>query len=127
MIGTRISWSNPKVLFTLLLVFLCGAATGVLGMKLNARQAAARAKTMRLEDKRVVLERFKRDLNLDVQQVEKMEIVLDDFMKYVHDLQVQMDETRLHGKEQMLKILNDDQKKKFEQMLSEAQGKPLLR
>jgi hypothetical protein len=127
MTGTRISWSNPKVLLTLLLVFLCGAASGALASKLAARQAAARYNLMRLENKKVVLERFKQELNLDSEQVEKIEIVLDDFMKYVHDLQVQMDETRVHGKEQILKILNDDQKKKFERLLAEAQGRPLLR
>ncbi len=49
-----------------------------------------------------------------------MEIVLDDFMKYIHDLQVQMDEIRSHGRDQILKILDDEQKKKFETVLANS-------
>lgn len=116
-----IPWSNPRLIATLVLVLLIGMATGVLTMRLRTRQSASRAGMARLENKKVALNSFKKELNLSVQQEEKIEIVLDDFMKYVHDLQVQMDETRSHGKDQILKILNDEQKKKFETLLANSQ------
>ncbi len=94
-------------------------------MRLRVRQANARTALSRLENKKDTLARFQRELDLSPQQVEKIEIVLDDFMKYVHDLQIQMDETRSHGKDQIVKILNDEQKKKFEKLLADTQGKPL--
>ncbi len=128
MVSSRIRWSNPQVLATLLLVFLCGAASGVLGTKLWTRRHAPKASaTLRLENKRDVLERFKTDLDLSQEQVEKIEIILDDFMKYVHDLQVQMDETRSFGKEQILKVLTEDQRQKFERTLAEAQTRSTFR
>ena len=94
-------------------------------MKLAARNAARERALIRLDNKKEVLARFQKDLDLNQQQVEKIEIVLDDFMKYVHDLQAQMDETRAHGKEQIRRILNDEQKKRFEKMVAELQGRPL--
>lgn len=124
---SRISWSNPRVLGTLLLVFLSGLAAGALTMKLYARRAAVARAGIATSDKKVLLERFKHELELDQAQSEKIEIVLDDFMKYVHDLQNQMDETRRHGKEQILRILNEEQRKKFEKSMAELKGRPLIR
>lgn len=94
-------------------------------MRMMARQASSRSSMARLENKKDMLARFQKELDLSPQQVEKIEIVLDDFMKYVHDLQVQMDETRSHGKDQILKILDDDQKKKFEKLLANSQPRQL--
>lgn len=89
-------------------------------MRLKSRQSSSRAAMARLENKKNVLASFKKELNLTPQQEEKMEIVLDDFMKYIHDLQVQMDEIRSHGRDQILKILDDEQKKKFETVLANS-------
>jgi Spy/CpxP family protein refolding chaperone len=124
----RISWTNPKVLTTLLLVFFCGAASGALALKTITRRMAPKASvTLRVENKKDVLARFERDLDLSRKQVEKIEIILDDFMKYVHDLQVQMDETRSYGKDQILKVLTEEQRKKFERTLAEAQTRTSFR
>src|SRR5690606_11784370 len=97
-----------------------GMACGALTMRLKSRQSSSRAAMARLENKKNVLASFKKELNLTPQQEEKMEIVLDDFMKYIHDLQVQMDEIRSHGRDQILKILDDEQKKKFETVLANS-------
>jgi uncharacterized membrane-anchored protein YhcB (DUF1043 family) len=110
-----------------MLVFLVGMATGALTMKLYARRAAHSRASIASLEKKAVLEGFKKDLQLDQHQVEKIEIVLDDFMKYVHDLQNQMDETRRYGREQILRILNEDQRKKFEKSLAEMQSRAAFR
>jgi len=124
-VTSRISWSNPRVLSTLLVVFLCGAAAGALAMKFAARQSAIKASTLlRTGNKAEILNRFQRDLELTPVQVEKIEIVLDDFMKYMSDLQMQMDDVRLHGKEQILKILDENQRRKFEKSLADLQARP---
>jgi hypothetical protein len=124
---SRVTWSHPRVLGTLLLVFLAGVTTGALAMKMAARRAAIARSGILNVDKKAALDQFKRDLNLSPTQVEKVEIILDDFMKYVHDLQNQMDETRRHGKEQILRILNEDQRKKFEKTVAELQRRGVLR
>ena len=124
---SRTTWSHPRVLGTLLLVFLAGVGTGALAMKLTARRAAIARTGIGSLDKRVALEQFKKDLNLTPTQVEKVEIILDDFMKYVQDLQNQMDETRRHGKEQIIRILDEDQRKKFEKAVAELQRRGVIR
>lgn len=124
---SRMSWSHPRVLGTLLLVFLAGFGTGALTMKLTARRAAIARSGIGSLDKKVALEQFKKDLNLNPAQVEKVEIILDDFMKYVHDLQNQMDETRRYGREQIIRILNEDQRKKFEKTVAELQKRGVFR
>lgn len=124
---SRMTWSHPRVLGTLLLVFLAGIGTGALAMKLTARRAAIARGGIGSLDKKVALDQFKKDLDLSSAQVEKIEIVLDDFMKYVHDLQNQMDETRRYGREKIVSVLNEDQRKKFEKTLAELQRRGVMR
>ena len=118
----RTSWSNPKVLAAVLLVFLCGAAFGALALRLTTR-TPSRATGPDSVAKSVA--RFQQELNLSSEQAGKLEIILDDYMKYMHDLQSQMDDVRVHGKEMVLKILNEDQRKKFEKLIADAKGRPL--
>ena len=116
----RTSWSNPKVLASLLLVFLCGAASGALVLRLTTRPVT------RLNDPEAVVKsvgRMKQELNLTPEQTGKLEIILDDYMKYMHDLQSQMDDVRVHGKEMIIKILNDEQRAKFEKLIANAKGR----
>ena len=122
MTANRTSWSNPKVLAALLLVFLCGAAFGALALRLTAR-SSGRASGPDSVAKSV--SKFQHELNLTPEQAGKLEIILDDYMKYMHDLQSQMDDVRAHGKEMVLKILNEEQRKKFEKLIADAKGRPL--
>jgi Spy/CpxP family protein refolding chaperone len=121
-----VSWTHPRILSGLLAVFLCGAVSGALAYKLFARQSAVRAAAvLKTEAKAEWLSKFRAELELTETQVEKVEIVLDDSMKYVQDLQNQMDDVRGHGKEQILKILTPKQRQQFERMLADAQLKRL--
>ena len=58
-------------------------------------------------------------------QSEQLETILDDFFTYYHTLQAQLDDVRSSGKQRILRILNDEQKKKFEQLAAEPQNKSL--
>jgi uncharacterized membrane-anchored protein YhcB (DUF1043 family) len=124
---SRVTWSHPRVLGILLLVFLAGIGTGALAMKMTARRAAIGRSMIGNLDKKAALDQFKKDLDLSPTQVEKIEIILDDFMKYVHDLQNQMDETRRYGREKIITILNEDQRKKFEKTVAELQRRGVIR
>ena len=61
------------------------------------------------------LQKLKKDLNLNPQQVKDLELVLDDFGVYYRNV-------LSDGKNRVLRILDDEQKKKFEKMLGEAMG-----
>ena len=119
----RISWSNPRVLGALLLVFLCGAAAGVMALRLLRPGRIPAITALKADNKGTILARFRKELDLTAQQAEKFEIILDDYMKYISDLQEQMDEVRMHGRSQLIKVLNEDQRRRFEKSLDDLQAK----
>ncbi len=121
-------WRNPRIALTLFLVFLAGFSAGlaVYAVAGNRWMGEAQAAPSWRDDRRqAMLERFKTELNLTPDQTQQLESVLDDYFTYYHTLQAQLDDVRSSGKERVLHILNDDQKKKFEQIMSEVQDKNL--
>lgn len=115
----RVSWQNPQVLLTILTIFLLGATFGALAVKFGMRDVVAPAPYMRSGDKKVIFEKFQRDLQLTPEQSAQLEIVLDDFTMLIQNLQVQMDEVRGDGKQRVLKILTAEQKEKFKKLIGE--------
>jgi hypothetical protein len=115
-------WRNSRVLLTLALVFLCGAMSGALWMKMTSVAAAPpAAPAWNKGGKEVTVERFKRELNLNAKQTAELELVLDDFMKYYQTLQEQMDDVRGSGKQRILSVLDDSQKERFQKLMNELQ------
>ena len=111
---------------TLLLVFLCGSLAGVLTMRYGLDARPMRPAAYWAEaGKEISLHRLEKELNLTPQQAKEMELVLDDFMMYYHTLLAQMDDVRANGKARMLQVLNQEQKEKFEGLLSELHAKPV--
>ncbi|MCS6951558.1 MAG: hypothetical protein RMK57_03395 [Bryobacterales bacterium] len=114
------SWHSPRVLLSLVLVFLCGMMAGALLMRygvhgmLHGREAAL--------DPRLTVENLRRELDLTPQQAEQLKIILDDFVMYVQSLQSQMDEVRGAGKERIRRILDPEQQRKFDQLMAQIQA-----
>src|SRR6185437_13745588 len=102
----RAPWQNPRIVSTLVLVFLAGAASGALWMKiLNDRRPVVAATTSpRRHDP--MLEKFKTELDLTPAQYDKMALVLDDYSQYYQSLQDQLDDMRATGKTRILQILD---------------------
>lgn len=118
------TWQNPRILLVLLLVFLCGATAGALTMRLGSLSYGRSGPRYWTQGgKEISLERFRRELTLDDEQAKQMEVVLNDFVMYYQTLQEQMNEVRSNGKSRILQILREDQRKKFEKMLSDLQTK----
>src|SRR5690349_17570042 len=100
---SRAPWANPRILYTLLAVFLSGAAAGALAMRLTVSPTRFRGGPWWKEGAREIsLQRFKKDLDLTQDQAKEMERVLDDFMMYYQTLQAQMDDVRATGKQRIL-------------------------
>jgi hypothetical protein len=121
MTDSRATWQNPRILCTLLIVFLCGATAGALTMRLGAGSYSSKRPGPYWKEggKEISLDRFRKELTLSPDQARQMETVLDDFVMYYQTLQAQMDEVRASGKTRILAILDTEQKKKFERMISE--------
>jgi trans-aconitate methyltransferase len=121
------SIGNPRIASTLLLVFLAGAAVGMLGMKYGLhdrlhRVAAAAAPTPesnREANHAAVLQDFKTKLDLSAEQTDQIAVVLQDYSHYYESLQDQLDDLRSTGLSRILQILQPGQREKFEKMRTE--------
>lgn len=128
--GDRISWSNPRVLAVLLLVFLSGGLSGAIILRLaRARLNNPPARSAPVtstnaapswNNKDGFLGKCKKELNLTPDQAKKMSAVLDDYKMYYQNLQEQLDEVRATGKGRILEILDAEQKQKFEKLLGDS-------
>jgi Spy/CpxP family protein refolding chaperone len=117
---------NSKVISTLVVVFLAGAAVGALSMQLGLheklhRTAAAASKPVPLAAKDAVLQRFKTELSLSPAQTQQISSILDDYRHYYQSLQDQLDDVRALGKTRIVQILDEGQRQKFDKMMNELQ------
>jgi hypothetical protein len=117
----RAPWQNPRILSTLFLVFVAGAAAGGIAMQLGLHDKLHRTASAatREPNRDVVLQKFKKELQLSGAQTEGIALVLEDYGKYYQSLQDQLDDLRLTGKTRILQILNPDQRAKFEKMMTD--------
>jgi hypothetical protein len=113
----RAPWQNPRILSTLLLVFLAGATTGALSMRMGLHDKLHRS--AEANSREAVLQKFRTELDLSGTQTEKLGMVLDDYSQYYQSLQDQLDDLRATGKTRILQILNTDQRAKFEKMMTD--------
>lgn len=125
---------NPKVISTLVLVFLAGAAAGAVGMRLGMDARLHRVMAAAQSPQRVVntvdrtksnrdalLQRMRTELDLTPEQTEAMASVLSDWRHYYQNLQDQLEDVRSTGKDRILQILGPQQRKKFERISGELQ------
>ena len=115
---TRAPWQNPRVLSTLAMVFLAGAASGALSMQFGLHGWLHRTLSTPapISNDKTLLQRFKTELGLSEDQSQKVSAVLADYTQYYQSLQDQLDDVRATGRTQILKILTPDQRDKFEKM-----------
>ena len=113
----RASWQNPKVLTTLLLVFLTGALAGAITMRAGLHAKMHRSAAFWRDDQtQFSYEMLKKELNLTPDQSERLKTILDDFVKYHQDLQAQIEDVRATGKNRIVQILNPQQRQRFEEL-----------
>ncbi len=115
----RAPWQSPRILTTLMLVFLAGAATGALSMRFGLHPWMHQTTAPPVSTRDAALSRFKTQLNLDSDQTEKLGLVLDDYRQYYQSLQDQLDDLRSSGKTRIMQILNPEQRVKFEKMMGD--------
>jgi uncharacterized membrane protein len=118
----RVTWSHPKVLIALLAVFLAGAAAGAFAMKTVIRNNSANGlRSMRTMDRKELMDYFRRELRLSEEQKHRVETLLEDHFKMLQMLGAQTEEVRLHGRESIAKLLDEEQRKKFDRLMSDWQ------
>jgi hypothetical protein len=109
-------WSNPKVLTIFALIFLCGATAGGVAMRsyLHSRIRIADPHDVSIESARHFgLQNLKTELDLTPQQTQFIMQELDDYSKYYQNIEDERRDVAEHGKQRILDRLNDQQKRKF--------------
>jgi hypothetical protein len=110
--------AGPKILcaITLALVFLCGAVVGALAMNLGVHTRLHQPAFDTAAGKALYLEHLQKELQLSPAQAEQMQSILNDFWDYYRTV-------LSDSKVRVEQVLNDQQRKKFERLLQEAQTK----
>src|SRR5215471_5371825 len=111
----RASWQNPRVLTTLVLVFLTGALAGAITMRAGLHEKMHRGAASYWRDGRSEFsyDRLKKELELTPEQSDRLKTILDDFDKYHEDLQAQIEDVRATGKNRIVQMLTPQQRERF--------------
>ncbi len=111
------TWQNPRILTTLVLVFLAGAMAGAIGMRAGLHEELHRnAVYWKGEKADFSYDQLKRELKLTPDQSERLKTILDDFVKYHQDLEAQIEDVRATGRNRIVQMLTPEQRKRFEQL-----------
>jgi len=99
---------------TISLVFLAGAIAGAVAMNFSgAHKYMHRGAPFWTEGgKEIWLQRWKKELDLTPEQTQEMTTILDDFNLYYRNV-------LSDGKARILRVLNEDQRKKFDKLLEQ--------
>jgi len=107
---------NPKVagIAVLVLVFLCGMATGGVVMHLGWHNHLHQPSFDSPAGRALYFEHLRKQLDLTPEQAEQMQSILNDFWQYYRTV-LSDSKTRIE------QVLNQEQRKKFERILQESQ------
>ena len=117
-----ISWRNPKVLRVLAVVFVAGALSGVVTYRLwrmitrPQNSVSVSSGGMDLRDKKIALEYLKSQLDLTPVQTEQVAAIIDDYKRYYGNIEDQFEEVRATGKNKIIKVLDPEQRAKFDKL-----------
>jgi len=126
MLADRASWRNPRILALFLLIFLCGALAGAITVRAGLHERLHRNASIpywqsgKQEFSYLTL---RKELNLTPDQSERLKVILDDFVKYHEDLEVQIEDVRATGRNRILQMLTPDQRKRFEQLSNQLSAR----
>ena len=111
------TWQNPRILTTLVLVFLVGAMAGAIGMQAGLhRKLQQNAAYWRGDKVEFSYDQLQRELKLTPDQAERLKTILDDFVKYHEDLEAQIEDVRATGRNRIVQMLPPEQRKRFEEL-----------
>jgi Spy/CpxP family protein refolding chaperone len=115
-----VTWSNPKVLTTLALLFLCGVTIGsaLTRVYLHSHWPAAVSNTPAIERVRHVgLGDLKQKLNLTPAQEQIITKILDDYGKFYQNIEDEREDVAAVGKQRILEALTPAQQQRFNELI----------
>ncbi len=115
---SRPSWRDPRILTTLVMVFISGALVGAVTMRVGYQYRQHRAAAPYWTDDKAFFsyQRLQKELNLSPEQSDRLKTILDDFVKYHDDLEAQIEDVRATGRNRILQMLTPEQRQRFEKL-----------
>ena len=120
----RLIACREKALGILAIVFVAGLATGVLGTRAYDHNVATVRVNPLEQQTSVAMERLNRDLSLDDEQAQKVRAILDHYIMFEADLLDQVRSLQQQGRQEILEVLNDEQREKFQTMVRPVSTAP---
>jgi len=104
-------------------IFLAGMAAGAVGMRLVDRHWLQPPNpAFSASEKELAVQHFRRELSLDEQQARAIEAILDEFMMQQAELMTQFKSSRLSGHERIIQILNEEQRRRFQEVVNQLRS-----
>ena len=121
-----VTWSNPKVISTLAIIFLCGAAFGAVITRgyIHSRWTAQATPSPAIEKARHVgLGNLTASLNLTAAQEQQITKILDDYGKFYQNIEDEREDVAEYGRQRILNALTPEQRVRFNDMIT-PHGRP---
>ena len=101
-------------------IFFSGMAMGGFAMVLAERYwLQPRERALEQAEEQMALDHLSTELQLNEAQTRAVEEILDEAIMQHADMVAQFQTNRLYGHDRIMKVLNEEQRKRFDQVLSE--------
>ncbi len=119
MTNAQVTFYKGKIAGVLSVVFLAGMLAGAVGTSVYQQQAAS-APHADSHPASLAVEHLRDELSLDNEQYAQVRGVLDECIMLEADMLTQIQLLRSDGRERIVKVLNSDQRAKFESLLNQV-------
>ena len=116
----RVESYRGKAFLILLIVFLGGAVAGAVSTKIFAPKVVEIGVAPHEHEASVAVDHLREELDLDPDQVEQLQGILDYCIMKEADLLSRIELAKKDGRQRILKILNEQQRGKFDAALLEV-------
>jgi hypothetical protein len=124
MVDPRAAGCRGKLIGLVTLIFVSGMAAGAFTMNTVDRHwLRPQVLALNQAEKELAVQHFSQELELNPEQAKALEGILDEFIMQQANLIAEFQHSRLSGQNSILRILNEDQRKRFQKVLSELTGK----
>jgi hypothetical protein len=120
MLDPKVAGCKGKLFGMVAFIFFSGMVVGAFTMNLAERYwLKPKPAIMEASEKQVALDHLCRELQLDDSQARAVEDILDEIIMQHADLMAQFQTNRSHVHDRIMSILNEEQKRRFDQVMSE--------
>lgn len=124
MLDPKVTGCKRKLAATVCAIFLSGMVAGAFSWHLGERYWLRHQPPVMTEaEKQLTVQHFSQELELNADQVKAVNDLLDEFIMEQANLMQQFQNSRLTEHDQLFQILNEQQRKRFQKVLTEIENK----